>query len=380
MAIADTAPTVLAKRICSRAARGLIAALALGAATQTATATDSVFTVGNYPVEARAENAVAAKSKALAEGQQAAFRSLLKRLVPVGAYPRLRQLRVVSAGDFIEGLSVRSERNSTTEYIANLDFAFQSKAVRDLLRREGIPFMEEQAPGLTIVPLWRTAGPGLKEEDSWTNVWRGLDLDHALTPAKVQRLKAGIAPEAVNALADGDGQAIRGLVAAFGSEYVVIAVAEQDPAQKRLHVTLAGRDAAGALFLKRAYRLDPADPGYASELSAVVSLGIIEGRWKATRSPGAVAVVSRTATTPAPTGDSELMIAVTFRGMSEWQEISSRLSATPGIEDLDVAGLSARGARVTLRYSEGAERLADALAGRGLSLRNTGGSWVLGLQ
>ena len=66
--------------------------------------------------------------------------------------------------------------------------------------------------------------------------------------------------------------------------------------------------------------------------------------------------------------------------MSEWQDISRKLSATPGVEELEVAGLSARGARVTLRYAEGAERLADALAEQGLSLRNTGGNWVLGLQ
>ena len=49
-----------------------------------AQAAETVFTVGNYPVEARADNAVAAKTQALADGQQAAFRSLLKRLVPVG--------------------------------------------------------------------------------------------------------------------------------------------------------------------------------------------------------------------------------------------------------------------------------------------------------
>ncbi len=60
--------------------------------------------------------------------------------------------------------------------------------------------------------------------------------------------------------------------------------------------------------------------------------------------------------------------------MSEWQDISRKLQATPGVEELEVAGLSARGARVTLRYAEGAERLGDALAEQGLSLRNTGGS------
>jgi hypothetical protein len=66
--------------------------------------------------------------------------------------------------------------------------------------------------------------------------------------------------------------------------------------------------------------------------------------------------------------------------MSEWQDISRKLSATRGVEELDVAGLSARGARVTLRYSEGAQRLAEELAQKGLSLRSNAGTWVLSLQ
>src|SRR4029453_19060410 len=38
-----------------------------------AAAAEARFTVGNYPVEARADNAVAAKDRALSEGQQAAM-------------------------------------------------------------------------------------------------------------------------------------------------------------------------------------------------------------------------------------------------------------------------------------------------------------------
>ena len=106
-----------------------------------------MFTVANYPVEARADNAVAAKDKALADGQQAAFRSLLKRLVPVTAYAAHQAaLPTVKAGDLVDGVRVRSERNSSTDYIASLDFSFQSKAVRDLLRREGIPSPTSRRP------------------------------------------------------------------------------------------------------------------------------------------------------------------------------------------------------------------------------------------
>jgi hypothetical protein len=378
MAIASNSRARLGRGGAGQAALLLAAGFALNVGTQSAAAAaEEVFTVGNYPVEARADNAVAAKTKAMADGQQAAFRSLLKRLVPVTAYPRLRQLPPFPAGDLVEGVKVRSERNSSTDYIASLDFSFQSKAVRDLLRREGIPFMDEQAPALTLVPLWRAeASAAPKSEAAWTNVWKGLDLEHALTPVKLQTLKAQITPDAVNALAEGDGSAIRTLVAAYGSELVLLAVAEQDTAAKRLNVTLTGRDAVGAFMLRRAYRLDPADPGYTSELAAVVSLGIIEGRWKAIKSRGG----GGGGIAKAVSGDSDLLIAVQFRGMSEWQDISRKLSATPGIEELEVAGLSARSARVTLRYVEGAERLADALAQQGLSLSNAGGNWVLKQQ
>ena len=361
--------------------RGLLLAVALtlaaGASDRAAAApTETVFTVANYPVEARADNAVAAKDRALADGQQAAFRSLLKRLVPVTAYARIKRLASVRAGDLVDGVRVRSERNSSTDYIASLDFSFQSKGVRDLLRREGIPFTDEQAPALTVVPVWRAAAAGAaKGEAAWTNAWKGLDLEHALTPVKLQTLKKEIAPATVEALAGGDGGAIRTLVAAYGSELVLLAVAEHDAATNRLNVTLSGRDAVGAFMLRRAYRVDAADPGYANDLAAVISLGILEGRWKAIKSRSGAAAGGGVAA-----GETDLLIAVEFRGMSEWQDISRKLGSMPGVEELEVAGLSARGARVTLRYAEGAERLADALAQQGLSLRNADGNWVLKAQ
>ena len=98
---------------------------------------EKAFTVANYPVEATDKNAVAAKERALADGQNAAFRSLLKRLVPVTAYKQLARLSSVKAADMVSGVAVRSEQNSSTAYIASLDFSFQPEAVRSVLQREG---------------------------------------------------------------------------------------------------------------------------------------------------------------------------------------------------------------------------------------------------
>ncbi|MEO1544492.1 MAG: hypothetical protein AAFR75_10805, partial [Pseudomonadota bacterium] len=79
---------------------------------------DRPFTVSNYPVFATAKDAVTAKRSALREGQDAAFRSVLKRIVPVTAYRQLRTLPRIEASRFIDGMSVKSEQNSSTEYIA----------------------------------------------------------------------------------------------------------------------------------------------------------------------------------------------------------------------------------------------------------------------
>ncbi len=70
------------------------------------------FVVGNYPVEATAENAVAAKERAMAEGQSAAFRYLLKRLVESKSYKRLPRLDAAAVDNLIDGVSVRTEQNS----------------------------------------------------------------------------------------------------------------------------------------------------------------------------------------------------------------------------------------------------------------------------
>jgi hypothetical protein len=343
------------------------------AAAGAAEAADKVYTVANYPIEAVAENAVAAKRKALAEGQQAAFRSLLKRLMPVLVYPRAKQFASVKAADLVEGVRVRSERNSSTEYIASYDFSFHPKSVRDLLRREGIPFTDEQAPALTLIPVWQArATPPLRDRTAWFNSWKGLDLENSLTPIRLQPLRNDVRAETIAAVLSGDEGAMRALAEQYGTGRVLVAVAEPDAAAGRLVVTLAGRDAVAAFVLARQYRVDAADPGYTRELAAVVALRTLEGRWKS--------VNTRRVAAPAAPGDADLLIAVEFRGMREWQDISRKLGATPGVEELDVAGLSARGARVTLRYAEGAQRLAQELAHQGLNLRSVGGNWVLSLR
>jgi hypothetical protein len=385
------------------AALAIAGLMVAGAPAAGASREDRVFTIGNYPVEARAADAVAAKERAIADGQQAAFRSLLKRLVPVTSYRRLASLKATPSGRLIESFAVRSERNSSTEYIASYDFVFAADPVRRLLDQQGIPYLDRQAPPITVVLAYRVApevAANLPQTfapaagaDAWLYAWKALDLANSLTPASVKPLKREVHGDTVKGLADGNLTLLRTLESEYQTQTVLLAVLEPEAGQKKVRVVLVGRDAVDTMVLRRAYRLEGLDLAYSAEAAAVISLAILEGRWKAINVRGGRDGPSTSSLAPpyasaggpgsgpipppAAGGGGPVTVAVEFQGMGEWQEISRQLAQTPEITGLEVLGLSARRARVSLAYPGGPERLALVLAARGLILHNARGGWVL---
>ena len=353
-------------------------------------ATDA-FTIANYPVEATDKDAVAAKDKAFADGQKAAFRSLLKRIVPVTAYKQLSRLSNVKPADMISGVSVRSERNSPTEYIASLDFSFQPDAVRQALQREGVPYVEAQAEPVTIVPVIRQGNPADSKSDTgpWRAAWTGLDLVHTLTPVKLDDLKTVIHSDTVRMMADGDDNGLRILTSEYKTNHIVLAIFETDLTAKKVLVTLTGQDAVGPFILKRTYRVSGGDLGYTAELAAVVALGVLEGRWKAIKGSGSGMGTGQEAgltpavpawsagAAPLVQGTEDVAFVAEFTSLEQWNEIRTQLLETPGVDDVSISTMSARSAEVGLRFPGGTQSLANAVGARGLSLLNNGTSWVL---
>ncbi len=339
-------------------------------------AAEAVYTIGNYPIEASAGNAVAAKERAMTDGRQAALNSLLKRLVPVTAYGRLAGAKKAKANELIDGVVVRSERTSATQYIANLDFSFQPQAVRDLLRREGVPFVDTQAPEVVLVPVYvaPTTGQGPVPSDLspprgssiWSSAWSGLDLKNSLTPLRIGQGKSEVSADVVVAMQQGDGSALGTLAKAYSADLLLLAVAEPDLKARRLNVTLTGRDAVGDFVLKRSWRMAFDDVAYSAELAAVVSLGILEGRWKSVR--------AREGEDGGFTsGAADVHLVVEFRNLQQWQDMHRQLVQLPGVERVEIGGLSARSADIAAIYPGGPDALAAALSGRGLDVRQVGG-------
>ena len=364
--------------IMSAIGTGLVLA-ALAPQAWSKSAADRAYTIANYPVEARAANAVAAKDAAIADGQKAAFRSLLKRIVPVTAYRDMARIAATDTATLIDGVAVRSERNSATEYIASLDFTFQAAEVRELLNRKGIPFVDTQAPATILIPLTRdarsAAGPSGEfrpASGTWNAVWPSLDLENSVSPLKVETVKPEIGAATLRGLYDDAtlSASTMTLAAAYGTDQVVVAIAEVDTEGRRVNVLLAGQDAAGPFSLKRAYRLSDGDLAYTLELAAVVSQGVMEGRWKAVSTGGGATPVTAA-------GGDEISFDAEFAGKEDWNAIRRVLLEAPGIDDIRIGSISADRASVSLKYPGGGPALSRALASYGISLTDTGGLWVM---
>ena len=362
---------------------GLVVAgvMAAGPVQAGGTGRNRVFTVGNYPVEARDKNAVAAKEKAHADGQQAALQSLFKRIVPVTSYAKLERLRNLKASDILDGVAVRSERNSATQYIASLDFTFQADPIRETLKREGIPFVDEQAAQTVLIPIVMLDGKYAPATGEWSKVWSGLDLDNALAPLKVEALKPAIGQDLIKAAVPAGEGMDRVFVSEYKAPQVVLAIAETDAAQKKLNVTIAGQDSAGPFSWTRAYRIEDGDVGYAMELASVITLGVLEGRWKAVKEGGVPADVgagSFGVPAGAATGTgADVDILVEFSNPEEWNDLRGRILDTPGVDDVRVNDVSPQSAGVTVSFPGGAGVLTQTLQAQGLSVTNSGGRLVL---
>ena len=333
----------------------------------------NVFKTANFPIESRAKNAVLAKKQAISDGQAAAFQSLLKRLVPVTAYSRLERLKDKSPTLFIESMEVRSEQNSSTEYIANLDFVFNADTVRDLLRREGIPFIDSQAQPTIVVPVYQSDNgqPVQSGSGAWSKIWQSLDIKNAIAPLSIRPLPSAIGNDILSEIDSKSSLIGKTLAKEYKSNSVVVALAQHDTQARKIKVKLVGHDAVGSISLTRSYRIFDGDTGFATEFAAVVSLGILEGRWKELK-------YEQQETGHTQRGyPQNVSLKVEFQSPSQWYRIQQQISETPGVEGLQIASLSARSANISLNYPGGGAQLASVLSRKGFSMDNFGSQWLL---
>lgn len=371
------------------ACAGLAAFAAAGPAQA---AEDSPYVVAKVAVDVTAKSAVEAKNKAMAEAERKGLAIVLRRVAPFGALAQLPDLGGQQSEALVDGLSIRSEKMSTTRYIASFDITYNEQAVKQMLADHGIPLSEARAPSILILPVVLDGDKVKSAGESWQAAWLDVDAAHGLAPATIVQPRQGLDARMVRAVLAGNETAYAQLKSGYTGQPLVVAVGQ--PAKDGTFVTrLAGTDSVGKINYGRSVRLKR-DPKLTAREEADFALAVLESRFKALQETQGVvgeaapaayepgAYQQDTAPAPgqaAPQGEPgrNVMALVPFGSLKEWQQIRAKLMYVPGLQALEVNSLSARGAQVTFDYPGSLGKLQQVLAENGFSFENADENFII---
>ncbi len=352
-----------------------------------AQASDSLYDVAKLSVDITAKDAVTAREKGMADVKRRAVQIVVQRLVPLSAQGQLPELSDEDIEGMVNGVSIRKEQNSTVRYLATFDVSVNERAIKQFLQGHGIPYSEERAPSLSLLPVV-IAGDSVKSEggEGWRQAWEDLDLSHSMTPATVLRPRQNLDVATVKAVLAGDAQTLAAMQEDYGYGPLVIAVGE---ATDGTFVTrLAGADSVGPINFGRSDKLGGDAKATAREAVAT-AFAIIENRWKVSQSgevpPTEVNSAPGAAPAPGTAGEGtpqvevprNVVAEVEFSGLRDWQDIRGRLMNVAGIQALEVNSLSARAASITFDYAGSLGRLQKELDQNGFVFDEREGTFVL---
>ncbi|MEM9810643.1 MAG: DUF2066 domain-containing protein [Pseudomonadota bacterium] len=374
-------------------------------------AAQNVFTVPQVPVYAEAETSAEAQALARRQGRTAALDLLLRRLVAEEDWlylPRLAQGQPAPAASEIqrfdplalpvsakqaiaidnaqlsqleEGFDVFNEKSSGTTYRAQITFRFKPSAVRALLQNARIPYSEEQAREVLILPVLETEeGTYLWEaKNPWARAWLERPLTSELTPMVLPvgdavDIQAITADEARNL----NAAALRDFGKRYQTEQVYLAMGrlrEQND-EYRLYVrlieatppnldALAATTRIGETVTEAFFRGSDRDFPALARKAVEGTVQRHARRWK--RQTLVDYSLERNFEVTAWYGDLE-----------EWAEIRSALEETPLVRDLDPGVFNRENAIIQLTVVGDEDQFDLAMQQRGLDLwQDSAGRWYL---
>jgi hypothetical protein len=337
----------------------------------------SVFTVANVRAEAEAADAVEAKRRATQMAELRAFRLFLVRVTDFRAQQRIPDLPVEEVERLVSDIDIRGEGVSGTGYVANFGVTFSERAAGAFLARYNVIPILDRGPEILIVPVYIEDGVAkTADRNPWRSALLGLDLTHALVPAKVAPVRNDLTAAIADAYIANPASGLETLKSQYRTSQLLFAVASADASGDEVALKLIGNDASGELSVLRKVRGRDAGDEPLLQAAARLAFEAVQQRWKLTRD-SYVPAGDSAASSPAGGGVfagggvTSLLVTAQYSGLKEWQTIRARLQSIPGIQNWDLKAVNPRAAQISFDFPGGAERLTAMAAGQGLSVEDS---------
>jgi uncharacterized protein DUF2066 len=338
-----------------------------------------MFSVTGVEVDVTDKDASSARTRAIIEAQVKAFYILAERLGSPEAAQRLAGMDARDIGRMLRSLSIEEERSAPGRYIGKLTVRFLPGKIREVFGQHGIEVVEDQAPPMVILPLWKGPnGPVIWEDNLWRKAWLDLKAEQSVVPIIIPlgdlEDTSAISPE--EALA-GDAIKLESLMMRYEAKAILVAVAEPDP-KGGIHAVMQGDSPLGRINFDKIYTAEDGTIEAAATTAAQRFDDVMLEKWRSVKIKMAADARARAeAEQQAARPSMSLAVAVPFSGIHQWNGIRARLLSTPGVIGVDVSTIAQNGAVIQLAFSDSVETLQQALSGSGLRLARAGGTWVL---
>ena len=337
------------------------------AAAQTA----DLYTVSDIPVDATAENAVAARSQAHEQGQREGLRKLLRRLVPADDHGRLPDASL-SPESFVQNFEIENEQLSNTRYLARMTIAFDPERVKDLLQAERLPFSEKVSPPVLVLPLFKGPdGTALWPDGNpwWAAFAKSLEAERPLRLVMPLGDLQDVGAMTVEQAENGDQLALQRLASRYDARDGIIASVEQlsppgaDPVSIRLGAERVGSvNRAGQPFTLEGA---PGEPLESVLESAVVRLqDSLDEQWKSRH-------ILRLDT------GGLIFVDIPIDSLADWVNINRNLENLPVVSQVEIAAFAQTLVKAQIYYVGDEAGFERALDGLGLTLSREEESWLL---
>jgi Uncharacterized protein conserved in bacteria (DUF2066) len=338
-----------------------------------------MFSVTGVDVDVTDKDAASARTRAIIEAQVKAFQILAQRLGSRDAAQRLAGMDARDIGRMLRSLSIEEERSAPGRYIGKLTVRFLPGKVREVFSQLGIEVVEDQAPPMVVLPLWKgPGGPVVWEDNLWRKAWLDLKAEQSVVPIIVPlgdlEDTSAISPEEVLA---GNAIKLESLMLRYEAKGILVAVAEPDP-QGGIHAVMQGDSPLGRINFDKIYTSEDGTIEGAAATAAQRFDDVMLEKWRSVRIKMAAEAKARAeAEQQAARASLSLAVAVPFSGIHQWNSIRARLLSTPGVIGVDVSTIAQNGAVIQLAFFDSVEALQSALSGSGFRLVRAGGTWVL---
>ncbi len=308
------------------------------------------FTVAGIPVDATGDNAIAAQTQAISEGQALAAQVLTNRLTLKSerASKGLGALDTETIARMIRALEISNEKRSANRYLGDITVAFNPSQVQQLLESRGLTMISTQSRARLVLPV--LAGRSLWSENGWSLAFQNPAYAFSLTPLRTIRPedRGGAiinAQQATNA----DMDALRAIGQRYGVSQILVASASPGPGGVSVDLVDVALDTGQKRNVGRLSGLD-----YNQAAWAVVEK--LEDDWK------------QASVSLAENAES-ITVSVLYRSLRDWQNLQDAINGSAQIQDARLDALSKDGALMTLTYGGDFERLRNELAFKGVEVR-----------